>query len=159
MDAAVYGAICPCGEERALSRRLLAEAVRREYGLTDLPAVARAPGGKPYFPDRPDIRFNLSHSRGAAVCALHALPVGVDVERVRPAPRRLAGGLEDAAFFRRWTAKEATVKRSGQGLAALLREFAPDRLCIVKEDFLPGWIVAVCPSAECAVRWVTVEEI
>ena len=50
-------------------------------------------------PDRPDLQFNLSHSHGAAVCALHHLPIGVDVERLRPAPRRLSRGMDDGDFF------------------------------------------------------------
>ena len=155
MDVVVYAAWCAAGEERAAARRLLALALERELGLTVLPAMERESGGKPFFPDRPDICFNLSHSHGAAVCALHDRSVGVDVERLRPAPFRLARGMDDAAFFRLWTAREATVKRSGQaGLAVLMREPEPDRLCVCREDFLPGWIVTVCPSVAAPIRWV-----
>ena len=77
---------------------LLAEALARERGLTGLPAIAAGANGKPFFPDRPDLQFNLSHSHGAAVCALHHLPIGVDVERLRPAPRRLSRGMDDGDF-------------------------------------------------------------
>lgn len=144
----VYGALGPASEERALARRLLALALEREYGVTALPDIARTPSGKPYFPGCPHIHFNLSHSHGAAVCALHHRPVGVDVERLRPAPRRLAGDMEDEAFFRLWTAKEATVKREGRGLGALLGPLEPDRRCRCLEGFLPGWIVTVCPTED-----------
>ena len=81
MELVVYGGLCPAGEERKLAYRLLALALEREAG------------GKPFFPGFPQLQFNLSHSRGAAVCALHHLPVGVDVERLRQPPRRLARGL------------------------------------------------------------------
>ena len=156
MDVAVYAARCPKGREGAAARRLLALAVGQEYGLTALPAIERESGGKPFFPDRPDICFNLSHSHGAVVCALHDRSVGVDVERLRPAPPRLARGMEDVAFFRLWTGREATVKRSGQaGLAVLMAAPEPDRLCVCREDFLPGWIVTVCPSEAAPIRWVT----
>ena len=157
MEVIVYGALCPAGEEKALARRLLVEALRREYGLEALPPIAREAGGKPFFPDRPELQFNLSHTRGAVVCAIHHLPVGVDVERLRAAPPRLAGGLDDRAFFRLWTGREATVKRRGQGLAALLASFPPDGRCVWREDFLPGYITAVCPSADIGARWVALD--
>ena len=79
---------------------LLAEALARERGLTGLPTIAAGANGKPFFPDRPDLQFNLSHSHGAAVCALHHLPIGVDVERLRPAPPAAVTGDGRWGFFR-----------------------------------------------------------
>lgn len=152
----VYGALCPEGGERRCAYRLLALAAEREWGLLRLPDIARTDGGKPYFPGLPGLHFNLSHSHGAAVCALHDQPVGVDVERLRPAPRRLAAGMDDESFFRRWTALEATVKRQGRGAGALLRAQAPDGLCQCLEGFLPGWIVTVCPQISAPVRRVRI---
>lgn len=152
MDIIVYTALGPEGTERDLARRLLATALERELGLPELPEAAREAGGKPYFPSRPDICFNLSHSHGAAVCALHDKPVGIDIEKLRPAPRRLAGGLEDEAFFRLWTAREASIKRQGLGIAALLKPMEPDRLCRCLEGLLEGYIVTVCPSEEAAIQ-------
>lgn len=152
MDIIVYAALGPEGTERDLARRLLAAALERELGLPELPEIAREAEGKPYFPSRPDICFNLSHSHGAAVCALHDKPVGIDVEKLRPAPRRLAGGLEDEAFFRLWTAREASIKRQGLGIAALLKPMEPDRLCRCLEGLLEGYIVTVCPSEEAAIQ-------
>lgn len=151
-ELVVYGVLGQRGEERRLAQSLLALAVARECSLDVLPAVEREAGGKPFFPAHPEICFNLSHSHGAAVCALHHLPVGVDVERLRSAPKRLAAGLEEEAFFRLWTAREATIKRRGQGLAALLRPVSPDPLCQCLPDFLPGCIVTVCPSQAAVVR-------
>ena len=98
MEIIIYAALGPSGEERALARRLLAEALARERGLTGLPAIAAGANGKPFFPDRPDLQFNLSHSHGAAVCALHHLPIGVDVERLRPAPGGCHGGWTMGIF-------------------------------------------------------------
>lgn len=156
MEVVVYGMLCPEGEERSAARRLLALAIKQEYGLAELPEVGRAQGGKPYFPAYPGLCFNLSHSHGATVCALHDQPVGVDVERLRPAPGRLAAGLDDESFFRLWTAREATVKRQGRGVGALLRPLEPDRLCQCLENFLPGWIVTVCPQRAAPIRVVRV---
>ena len=91
---------------------------------------------------------------------LDRLPVGVDVELLRPAPRRLAGDLEDGAVFRLWTAREATVKRRGLGIGALVGGGPePDPLCRPLEGFLPGYVVTVCPSREARVRTVFIENI
>ena len=153
----LFGALCDEGTEHESAYRLLACAVKEVYGLSALPDIARRDGGKPYFLQRSDICFNLSHSRGAVVCALHDREIGVDVEKLRAAPKRLADGMEDLDFFRLWTAKEATVKREGRGLEALLRDFLPDRLCRTKEDFLPGWMVTVCPAEEADIQWRRVD--
>ena len=131
--------------------------MQREYGLDSLPEIRRAAGGKPYFPQYPHIHFNLSHSRGAAVCALSGEPVGVDVELLRPPPRRLAGEMGAEEFFRLWTAKEAAVKRRGLGVAALRRQ-EPDGQCQCLEDFLPGCVVTVCP-ADGPVRTVSIASV
>ena len=151
----IYGARGLTG--RGQARALLALAAREEWGLPSLPEIGRLPGGKPFFPDLPEVCFSLSHSHGAVVCALHHRPVGVDVERLRRAPRHLAAGMEDEAFFRLWTAKEATVKRRGLGVGALLRPFEPDPLCRCAEGLLAGYIVTVCPSEDTAVRTVRVD--
>lgn len=66
-------------------RRLLALGVRERWGLAALPELARAPGGKPFFPAFPQYRFNLTHTDGLCLCALSEAEVGVDAERVRPA--------------------------------------------------------------------------
>lgn len=159
MELTVYAALCAGKTEHDAAYRLLALALERELGMSARPAIAREEGGKPYFPACPEICFNLSHSRGAVVCALHDKPVGIDVEKVRPAPKRLAAGMDDEAFFRLWTAREATVKRAGQGVARLLRPFAPDPLCQTLEGLLDGYIVTVCPSEAAAARMVRLKDI
>ena len=70
-----------------LAELLLRHALREEYGLTELPAVETGEKGKPFFPDRPDLHFNLSHCKTAVACALDKSPVGVDVQEVRPLRR------------------------------------------------------------------------
>ena len=152
MEILVYAAVCQPGQEKAEAYRLLELAVCREFGLASLPEIARREGGKPWFPEFPEIYFNVSHTKGAAVCAIHNREIGVDVEKLRPAPRRLADGMEDEAFFRLWTAREATVKRQGRDWRSLLSRPMPDALCRCVEDILPGWIVTVCPSEEAVLR-------
>jgi len=96
-----------CGE--GLARELLEVALRYDAQ------------GKPLTDG---LYLSISHSRGLAACAVADRPVGLDVELVRPAPRRVWEHLspeervyaaDDAAFFRLWTAKEALLKcRGGQ---------------------------------------------
>ena len=111
-------------------------ALRRVLGdLTGQPPRAlrlRAePLGKPVMDGGPC--FNLSHSRGWAMLAVAAFPVGIDIEAVRPthpqvehlvftaAERRdldrVPAAERSAAFFRAWTRKEAAIKAVGGSIA------------------------------------------
>ena len=157
MEISVFAALCAEGKEHECAWDLLAYAVRKVFGMEELPEVMRSEKGKPYFSGYPRICFNLSHSHGAVVCALHDKPIGVDIEKLRRAPKRLAAGLSDDTFFHRWTSMEATVKREGGSAAALRKGIEPDVLCRVFEDALPGWVVAVCPSEKAEIRFSVID--
>lgn len=105
--------------------------------------IAVGERGKPYLPDLPQVAFNLSHTGAVAVVAVSALhPVGVDIERPRKldnldalARRYLAAEELNAlltlpearrpdAFLHYWTAKEAFIKGTGEGLHRALESFA-----------------------------------
>lgn len=156
MDVVVYAAQCDPGGEHEAAWALLKLALERESGLSPLPETAKGEGGKPFFPDRPDLCFNLSHSRGGVACALHDKAVGVDIEGLRQSPKHLGRGMEPEEFFRRWTAREALVKRRGGGIVDLLREGEGDPLCRCLEGLLPGWVVTVCPSEPAAIRGIRI---
>ena len=120
------------------ARELLAELVKREYGLPALPDMARDENGKPFFPARRALHFNLSHSGGMALCGAGAAPLGVDLEVLRPRRQGLARyalseaeyaffqqqGGDWGSFYTLWTLKEARVKCTGRGLRQLARTIA-----------------------------------
>ena len=90
-------------------------------------AVAEA--GKPYLPDVPHLKFNLSHSHEMALVAVSLdTEIGVDIEHIRPLsdygaiaerffpPSEAAALVDETDFFRRWTRIEAVLKARGVGL-------------------------------------------
>ncbi|HUG84095.1 MAG TPA: 4'-phosphopantetheinyl transferase superfamily protein [Euzebya sp.] len=127
------------------AHHLLRTALAERLGSADPATVAlrTGPGGRPELAFDRGVSFNLSHTRGMVACALSgAAAVGVDVEGVRPLPdlaslarsvltdveaRELMThppALRSRAFMRRWTAKEAYAKATGQGLALPLSAIA-----------------------------------
>lgn len=145
---------------RAALRRLL--GAHRGLAPAAL-ALRRLPGGKPVVPGGP--HFNLSHSGHRALLAVSDLaPVGVDVERlqVRPAlalARRFFSAAElgwlrrrgtadlQQAFHCLWTAREALLKRTGEGLSGLSGlELAPEPLRVLRGAVCPLWPLDVGPG-------------
>ncbi len=133
--------------------------------------LARGPNGKPMlaggcYPSV-DIRFNLSHSKGCAVCAVAwGREVGVDVERLRPfrdaermiervlSPgeldvyRTLAPEARDGALLRVWTRKEAYLKASGEGITRPMRDVE-----VVLNPQRPAALLAVGGNRQAVARW------
>lgn len=152
------------GDAYALLAALLVET----QGIEPFPRIERAPGGKPYFPDWPGVRFNVSHSGGLCLCVLDDVPVGCDIELVRPRRERLPAyalnerelewfrkrGERWADFYTLWTLKEARVKCTGEGLRCPVRDIAVPLLSPGEKGELggvlftalagEGWRGAVC---------------
>ncbi|MBQ9121082.1 MAG: 4'-phosphopantetheinyl transferase superfamily protein [Clostridia bacterium] len=100
------------------------------------PCIRVADGGKPYLAGA-SLHFNLSHSEGFCACAISDVPVGIDVEAIRPkepdfmkrmaermftdeeARELAASGFSAEVFFEIWVKKEALVKRSGVGITGM----------------------------------------
>lgn len=141
-------------------RRSLGAALLLEYAaarhLPQLPhPVERAERewGKPYLPNAPGFHFSLSHAGDWAVCAVSDVLVGVDLERERRLPPRLAAKFApeeremlaalsereaQRAIFRLWTCKEAYTKCTGRGLLCPFSSFLAERPA-------PGYAVQVLP--------------
>lgn len=140
--------------EEQRQQALCAELVLRaalwmRCGWRSLPAVARTDRGKPYFPDWPEVCFNLSHTDGAVLAGVADCPVGVDIERIRPPGRhllrRMGADLSPEAFFQTWVRREARAKCSGEGVRALLGPepaWAPGERYQPVETF-PGYAAGV----------------
>lgn len=118
---------------RGFLRRSLARRLGRDPGSL---ALGTGPGGKPCLRDN-DLAFNLTHSGDLAALAVSTeQEVGLDIECLAP-QTALAGDLSGLitacfrpdeaaairaapdlrrAFLRFWTAKEARMKLTGEGL-------------------------------------------
>ncbi len=133
-------------QEAGLSERPLGESTKGQAVKAPVafaPVVGRMPGGKPYFPRFPQIHFNLSHSGGMAACVLAEVPVGIDIQQIRPVRPGLAerffhpmeqkllaaagdGQGKEDMFFRYWCAKESYIKYTGLGMRQPLQQFYAD---------------------------------
>jgi len=115
--------------------QLLCEGLQKEFGYTEKPVFDYGEHGKPYIAARPDIHFNMSHCREAAVCVVSNRPVGIDVESIRSFHESLVNYTmneeevnhihqsphPDVEFIRFWTMKEALLKLTGDGISRDLK--------------------------------------
>lgn len=101
--------------------------------------------GKPHLRDYPHIHFNVSHAGDWIVCADGTVPVGIDIEQVRPIDFGIAERFYTPqeyqllthapdneklqTFYEIWTLKESYIKFVGKGLSLPLDSFS-----ILKND-------------------------
>ena len=133
---------------RGFLRHTLGQALGQPAAGLDL---TEGPQGKPVLAGH-DLAFNLSHSRGLAVLALSARgPIGLDVEFIDrkldiaglaqscfdadevAVLDRLPAAARQTRFFAFWTAKEARMKLTGEGMS-----LPPKAISLILQD---GWPV------------------
>jgi 4'-phosphopantetheinyl transferase len=136
------------------------ECVSFCYNSHGKPALMLESGEEP-------IRFNISHSHGAAIFAIaRGREVGVDLECIRSnleveqiaerffsrheiaALRALPVALREYAFFLCWTRKEAYIKARGEGLSLPLDQFD---VSLVPGE--PAALLRTRPDPDEALRW------
>lgn len=112
---------------RKHARRAVAKSAR--HSGIDPPDLQTDSNGVP-MPSH-GVFWSLSHKPGYVAGVVSDVPVGIDVEEVRPVrfalfnkildetERQLSSTLSDELFYRFWTAKEAVLKVTGAGLAGL----------------------------------------
>lgn len=156
------------GFKRELDQRLsvavymlLKRALKEEYGIDGNPVFGYGEGGKPYLIGHPEIHFNMSHCRHAAVCAVDDRPIGIDVETIRPYNDALAryvlnadeyqsvavSAKPEVEFTRLWTMKESLLKLTGTGLRRDLKTLLPHPTATFATTIEPNFIYTVCQNA------------
>lgn len=129
---------------------LVKKAISEHCGIdAEKIIIATQENGKPYPVDI-DIHFNISHCEDYVVCVIDNKPIGIDIEKIRPVNMKIAKRFfneqeqkyvfgfapdEEAfekeadgetlkRFFEVWTAKEAYLKYTGEGICADLKQVA-----------------------------------
>ena len=134
---------CLCAD--MLARRMLAKIA--DVSPADI-SFTQGDKGKPYA--NVPFFFNVSHSGDFVLCAVSDVPIGADVEHIKPFRAGMVaryfteveaayvwggspapdGNVTDpdtcARFYRVWTAKEAYVKMTGTGISTDLSQVAYD---------------------------------
>lgn len=108
--------------------------------------IARGTYGKPYLKEYPKFHYSLSHSGEWVVCAADTMPIGIDIQEMKPWKLTLAkrfyheeeynrllaleGEDQDRQteeFYSMWTAKESAVKLDGRGIGAGIGQYVTDK--------------------------------
>ena len=129
-------------------------ATRVIWGWKELPRMRYNKYGKPEFDGYPDVQFNISHTRKAALVGLHDEPLGVDIEKIRPvserAMQRIAGTDSRQEFFESWVRRESRSKWNGAGLGTIREAEGPamrgER--IVYLETFPEYVACLCTHSD-----------
>ena len=138
----IYPVVLPVPEsDQQLKGRDKVQALSRHARSALMKSCAQGDLHLDHFPKDPKgvplpvdgIHWSVSHKSDIVGGVAAPLPVGLDLETIRPVSDalmakvadedewQLAGGKGRLTFFRFWTAKEAVLKAVGKGIAGLPR--------------------------------------
>lgn len=151
------------GLDSRVAGKLLLKQMYEELTGEEMPEVAKAPRGKPYFLTG-DLHFSITHTKTRVFCAISDQKVGIDAEdvnrQVNPAlAEKILSPSEYAIYeaaeeeqknevlLRLWVMKEAEVKCSGLGLRGYPNhtDYRPDDPRVTVQD---GCYLAVITEGE-----------
>ena len=133
------------------------------YGLQDF---AYNEQGKPFIEGGP--YFSISHCKEGIAVAIDDQPIGIDIEGIRHADESLIErtmneeerlwvmgyGLQDRAFTRLWTRKEAVVKAQGVGIYSFeqLQTILDNRQWTLETFEKENYIYSIAYGKLCSIR-------
>ena len=115
-------------------QHILADVLKKDYGLENCPKILKDEYGKPYF-ENLEIEFNVSHSGEYLAIAVSEHPVGIDIQGpkairegtfkkvVQSQENVLIGEKREKDFLRLWSLKESFVKAEGKGLYISMKDY------------------------------------
>ena len=170
----IYGQV-----QSVLAYLLFRYGLIRDYGITEIPTIAKEKMGKPFLPQFSDLHFNLSHCRTAVACGFSSKPIGVDVQHLVPykesvvrffmtptEAEQISRADESREFTRMWTVKESYGKYLGMGIrypmsSTTVAEGTDPRGFFIKSYCMKDYYLSVCAEEEqnlCEVSYVQLKE-
>ncbi len=125
----------------SLGAGILLDEGLKKYGLCEKEMTCGTyENQKPYFKNRPDIHFSVSHSGAFAAAAFSDGEIGIDIEEIKESDLKIAkrffaedeysylentadNNLRNHEFYRLWTLKESFMKITGKGMQLPLDSF------------------------------------
>jgi 4'-phosphopantetheinyl transferase len=152
-------------------RHILADILKKDYGMKQCPEILKDEYGKPYLEGHL-LCFNVSHSGEYLAIVISENPVGVDIQKtqeikpgmyrkvVRGEEQNLIGEERQKDFLRLWALKESFVKADGRGLRISMKDYyfveENDRYFVnyggqkcgwtfnIEETLIPDYVISVC---------------
>ncbi len=149
-------------DSKRCSKDFVREIVAKELGVHKGKLhIAIDEFGKPYLKDHENFHFNISHTKGAIVCALSDNPVGVDIEKIKPFNRGIIDRFftqsertyiylsyerQNERFIEIWTRKEAYVKWIGKGIEIPFNSFDVLRNSKITTKYIDDYVISICSN-------------
>lgn len=143
-------------QEVLLAYGALYALLLEEYGWNELPRLSYGENGKPCFAEHPEVFFNLSHTRGAALAGISDHPIGVDMEQCRAVSARMRRAFPEAKterdFWDNWVRRESAVKHVGGSIISLRNRplNAIEEECFFPLEVFEGYVACACTADKTA---------